>query len=55
MGVSKGTLSYHFFFWQTVDEIYKVASVSLSPTVPGQIFVSWNPIVSYFGVIKGVE
>lgn len=25
---------------QTVDEIYKVASISLSPNVPAQIFVS---------------
>lgn len=25
---------------QTVDEIYKVASVALSPNVPAQIFVS---------------
>jgi hypothetical protein len=25
---------------QTVDELYKVASISLSPNVPGQIFVS---------------
>jgi hypothetical protein len=25
---------------QAVDEIYKVASVSLSPNVPAQIFVS---------------
>nr|GEZ71155.1 glutamate--glyoxylate aminotransferase 2 [Tanacetum cinerariifolium] len=24
---------------QTVDEIYKVASISLSPNVPGQIFM----------------
>jgi hypothetical protein len=28
------------FLLQTVDEIYKVASISLSPNVPAQIFVS---------------
>lgn len=28
------------FVLQTVDEIYKVASISLSPNVPAQIFVS---------------
>ena len=32
---------------QTVDEIYKVASISLSPNVPGQIFVSWS-LIFYF-------
>ena len=32
----------HDFSFQTVDEIYKVASISLSPNVPGQIFVSEN-------------
>lgn len=31
---------FHNFMMQTVDEIYKVASVSLSPNVPAQIFVS---------------
>lgn len=29
-----------YFLLQTVDEIYKVASISLSPNVPAQIFVS---------------
>lgn len=29
---------------QTVDEIYKVASISLSPNVPAQIFVSEHKI-----------
>lgn len=33
-------LSFQFDLMQTVDEIYKVASISLSPNVPGQIFVS---------------
>lgn len=32
---------YPDFLLQTVDEIYKVASISLSPNVPAQIFVSW--------------
>lgn len=43
----KLTAFFFFFFFlpiidlvQTVDEIYKVASISLSPNVPGQIFVS---------------
>jgi len=31
---------YPDFLLQTVDEIYKVASISLSPNVPAQIFVS---------------
>lgn len=52
-----GKAPYHLFFVcvQTVDEIYKVASISLSPTVPGQIFVSRNPTVTFFCVIQGVE
>lgn len=33
-------LSFHFDLMQSVEEIYKVASISLSPNVPGQIFVS---------------
>lgn len=29
-----------YLLLQTVEEIYKVASISLSPNVPAQIFVS---------------
>ena len=36
---------------QTVDEIYKIASISLSPNVPAQIFVSY--IFSLLTFISG--
>lgn len=31
---------FSHLMWQSVEEIYKVASISLSPNVPAQIFVS---------------